>query len=548
MKPMKANVAGRKCPPLPKFETVKEIVLYGAQAGGDKLQYKYHNFKDEIESKTFNEVNYEFRGIGEYLYKKGLAGKKVAILSENCYYWIACYFAVITGNMTVIPMDPKLPDEDLTDIIVRSDCDAIIYSKDFVSSIEMMKKTEGVVLTEYIKLEDYYDIIEEGHAYAKETGKSYLDEEVKPDDVAFIVYTSGTTGKSKGVMLTQGSVAADAVAGVKSAPSGHAIGFLPLHHTYSWVSALFTGCLLSEWGFICKSIKDIQKDLAEYHPHNFAGVPLAVETIYKKIWFTAKKTGRDEVLKKGLKISNFLMKFGIDKRRKIFSTIIDNLGGELALIICGGAYLDEKYERGMYDLGIHIVNGYGITECSPAITANNPDHFKFGSCGTPLECNEIKINNPDEEGIGEIYVRGKNVMKGYYKDPEATAEAFDGEWFKTGDYGYIDEDGFLFFRGRKKNLIVLSNGKNVSPEEIEDKLSTIEYVKEVVVYDENGFITAEFFLDTIEVPDAKERIKNDVNEINKKLPGYKQVAKVKTRDTEFPKTTTLKILRNNRDK
>ncbi len=544
MKPMKAKVGGKPCPKLPKMNTVKEIVLYGAKAGGDKKQYMFYNFDGKVETKTFNQVNYDFRGIGEYLYKKGLRGKKVAILSENCYYWVAAYYAVIAGKMTVIPMDPKLPDEDLTDVIVRSDCDAIIYSKDFDSAIEMMKNTDGVVLTEYIKLEDFYDIIEEGHAYVKEGNDSYLNDTVTPDDLAFIVYTSGTTGKSKGVMLSQGNVAADAIAGVKTAPSGHAIGFLPLHHTYSWVSALFSGCLLSEWGFICRSIKDIQKDLAEYHPHNFAGVPLAVETIYKKIWFTAKKTDREDILKKGLKISGFLMKLGIDRRRKLFKTIIDNLGGELQLIVCGGAYLDAKYEKGMYDMGIHIVNGYGITECSPAVTCNCPDHFKFGSVGTPLECNEVKIHEPDEDGVGEIYVRGKNVMQGYYKDPEATAEVFDGEWFKTGDYGYMDEDGFLFFRGRKKNLIVLSNGKNVSPEEIEDKLSMIEYVKEVIVYDEDGFITAEFFLDTIEVPDAKDRIKNDVNEINKKLPIYKQVAKVKTRDTEFPKTTTLKILRN----
>ena len=198
----------------------------------------------------------------------------------------------------------------------------------------------------------------------------------------------------------------------------------------------------------------------------------------------------------------------------------------------------------MYEFGIQIINGYGITECSPAVTCNRLDKFKFGSAGVPLPCNEIKINNPDEDGVGEIYVRGTNVMMGYYDDPEATAEAFDGDWFKTGDYGYIDEDGFLFFKGRKKNLIVLSNGKNVSPEEIEDKLSVIDYVKEVVVYDENGYITAEFFLDTVSTPDAKERIKKDVNEINKKMPMYKQVARVKTRDSEFPKTTTLKILRN----
>ena len=250
------------------------------------------------------------------------------------------------------------------------------------------------------------------------------------------------------------------------------------------------------------------------------------------------------MLKKGLKISNFLLKLGIDKRRKIFSEILNNLGGNLEMIVCGGAYLDEQYEKGMEAFGIKIINGYGITECSPAVTCNRLDAYKVGSVGIPLPCNEIKIKDPDEDGIGEICVKGKNVMVGYYNDPEATAEVFDGDWFLTGDYGYIDEDGFLFFKGRKKNLIILSNGKNVSPEEIEDKLSTIDYVKEVVVYEEKGYITAEFFLDTVEAPDAKGRIKADVNEINRKMPSYKQVTRIKTRDNEFPKTTTLKILRD----
>lgn len=250
------------------------------------------------------------------------------------------------------------------------------------------------------------------------------------------------------------------------------------------------------------------------------------------------------MLKKGIKISNFLLKFGIDIRRKIFSEVIENLGGNLEIIICGGAFLDEKYERGLYELGIQVINGYGITECSPVVTCNRLDNFKFGSAGKALECNEIKVHDPDEDGVGEIYVRGTNVMMGYYNEPEATAEIFDGEWLKTGDYGYIDEDGFLFFRGRKKNLIVLSNGKNVSPEEIEDKLSGIDYVKEVVVYEENSAITAEFFLDDVSTPDAKNRIKSDVNVLNKKLPQFKRVSRIKTRDVEFPKTTTLKIRRN----
>ena len=242
------------------------------------------------------------------------------------------------------------------------------------------------------------------------------------------------------------------------------------------------------------------------------------------------------------------MKLGIDKRRKIFKQILDNLGGNLTMIICGGANLDPKYEKGMHDFGIEIYNGYGITECSPAITCNRPDKYKFGSVGVPIDCCEIKIHEPDEEGVGEIYVKGTNVMVGYYGEPEATAEAFDGEWFKTGDYGRIDEDGFLFMVGRKKNLIVLSNGKNVSPEELEDKLSTIDYVKEVLVYEENKQIVAEFFLDEEDYPDARSRIKDDVNEFNRKMPLFKNIGKVKIRDDEFPKTTTLKIVRKYMEK
>lgn len=541
---MKTNVKYQKFADFPDFETLKDIVLYGAKTGQDKKQYMFYNFDNKVETKTFNQMNYDTRGLGQYLYSLGIRGKKVAILSENSYYWITCYYSIITGKNAAIPLDPKLPFEELAELMVRSKCDAVYYSDDFIDAVELMKKTEGVVVQEYIHIEDFYSLIEKGHQSLKDGAEDYLLDEVKPEDLAAIVYTSGTTGKSKGVMLSHRNIATDVITSCRVLTGGHAIGFLPLHHAFSWVSALFSGTLIAEYGFICRSIKDIQKDLATYHPQNFAAVPLAVETIYKKIWYTAKKNGKEEKLKKGIKLSNFLLKFGIDIRRKLFKEIIDNLGGELEFIICGGAYLDEKYERGMYEFGFQIINGYGITECSPAVTCNRLDNFKFGSAGIPLPCNEIKIHDPDEDGVGEIYVRGTNVMMGYYDDPEATAAAFDGDWFKTGDYGYIDKDGFLFFRGRKKNLIVLSNGKNVSPEEIEDKLSSIDYVKEVVVYEENNFITAEFFLDTVSVPDAKDRIKGDVNEINKKMPMYKQVARVKTRDTEFPKTTTLKILRN----
>lgn len=540
---MKSKVKYKKYGNIPDMNTVKEIVLRGAKLGQDKKQYVFKNLEGNTQTKTFNEVFYDATGLGQHLYTLGMRGKKVAILSDNSYYWIAAFYAIVTGKITAIPLDPKLPKEDLTDLMVRSGCNAIIYTEDFAPAIEMMKENPEVVLTEYLKIEDFDEIVRMGHNELDGGAENYLDDTVTGDDLGFIVYTSGTTGKSKGVMLSQKNVASNAIATCRAMTGGQTVAFLPFNHTLSWASALFASPLLSEWGYLCDSLRNLQKDMVEYHPQHITAVPLAVETIYKRIWFTAKKEGKEEKLKTGLKISKFLMKFGIDIRRKLFKEVIDNLGGNLEMIICGGAFLDPKYENGLFDLGIQVINGYGTTECSPIITCNRLSNFKFGSAGYALECNDVMIKDPDDEGVGEVYAKGTNVMQGYYNDPEATAEAFDGDWYKTGDYGYMDEDGFLYLRGRKKNLIVLSNGKNVSPEELEDKLMSIDYIKEVVVYEENGAITAEFFLDTVTYPDAESRIKADVRTLNKTMPAFKQITKIKTRDKEFPKTTTLKIKR-----
>lgn len=540
---MKSKVKYKKYGNIPDMNTVKEIVLRGAKLGRDKKQYVFKNLEGNTQTKTFNEVFYDATGLGQHLYTLGMRGKKVAILSDNSYYWIAAFYAIVTGKITAIPLDPKLPKEDLTDLMVRSGCNAIIYTEDFAPAIEIMKENPEVVLTEYLKIEDFDEIVRMGHNELDGGAENYLDDTVTGDDLGFIVYTSGTTGKSKGVMLSQKNVASNAIATCRAMTGGQTVAFLPFNHTLSWASALFASPLLSEWGYLCDSLRNLQKDMVEYHPQHITAVPLAVETIYKRIWFTAKKEGKEEKLKTGLKISKFLMKFGIDVRRKLFKEVIDNLGGNLEMIICGGAFLDPKYENGLFDLGIQVINGYGTTECSPIITCNRLSNFKFGSAGYALECNDVMIKDPDDEGVGEVYAKGTNVMQGYYNDPEATAEAFDGDWYKTGDYGYMDEDGFLYLRGRKKNLIVLSNGKNVSPEELEDKLMSIDYIKEVVVYEENGAITAEFFLDTVTYPDAESRIKGDVRALNKTMPAFKQISKIKTRDKEFPKTTTLKIKR-----
>ncbi len=530
---------------VPEYSTVKEIVVKGTKAGGNKRQFVFlDKNKNECE-RSFNQTWSEMSALGTFFSSKGLnCGKKISIIGENCYEWMIAYYATLVGGNITVPMDCKLPAEDLADQLIRCGSDALVYTSKFEGMVEGFKSNPDMPEMHYFNISDDYDsFLKEGRAAIEEGDTSFANAEIKPDDLACIAYTSGTTAKSKGVMLTHRNIASNCSSACRAHTGRHAIGFLPLNHTYAWVSALFSSYILTEWGYLCDGIGNIQGDLNKYHPYNFSGVPLVVETIYERIWKTARKTGREDVLKKGLKISNFLMKLGIDRRRKIFKTIIDNLGGNLNMIVCGGANLDPKYEKGMHDFGIEIYNGYGMTECSPAITCNRPGARKFGSVGTPLDCCEIKINNPDEEGVGEIYVKGKNVMAGYYNDPEATAAAFDGEWFKTGDHGRIDEDGFLFMVGRKKNLICLSNGKNVSPEELEDKLSRIEYVKEVLVYEEDKRIVAEFFLNEEDYPDARSRINNDVNEFNRKMPLFKNIGKVKIRDEEFPKTTTLKIAR-----
>ena len=531
-------------PNIPDYNTLKEIIVTGTKRGGDKRMIMFLDKEKNMCELSYNQMWRKICGIGTYFKSLGLVEqKKIAIIGENVIEWVIAYYATLCGGNITVPMDYKLPAEDLCDQLIRCGCDALVYTGKFSSMVEEFKNNKEMPVKYWLCVDEFDDYIEKGLAIYDGGDKSFEDIEVKPEDLACISYTSGTTAKSKGVMLTHKNIASNCSSACRAHTGRHVIGFIPLNHTYAWVSALFATYIVIEWGYMCDSIKDIQTDLVKIKPYNFSGVPLVVETIYDKIWKTAKRTGREDVLKKGLKISNFLMKLGIDKRRKIFKTILDNLGGNLDMIICGSANLDPKYEKGMHDFGIDVFNGYGLTECSPGVTCNRADKFKFGSVGTPLDCCEIKIADSDDEGVGEIYVKGTNVMVGYYGDPEATADAFDGEWFKTGDFGRIDKDGFLFMVGRKKNLICLSNGKNVSPEELEDKLRRIDYVAEVLVYAEDKKIVGEFFLNEEDYPDARERLKGDVDDFNRKMPLFKNINKIVIRDEEFPKTTTLKIAR-----
>ena len=319
---------------VPDLHTLREIIEFGTKQGADKKQFMYTDYDGEVRTVTFNETWQKLRALGSYLLSLGLKGKKIAILSENSYEWIVAYYSILVSGNIAVPLDSKLDIAELSHQLSHCVIDGIFYSEKYKKKVQAL----GSLIPEHaFPIAQLPELIAAGEALDKTAFDTLT---VKPDDLACIVYTSGTTAKSKGVMLSHGNVAADVVASCRVMKGGHAIGFLPLNHTYSWVGALFSGYILSEWGYICPSLKTISDDIKTYKPQNFSAVPLVVETIYDRIWRTARKTGKDVVLQKGIRISRFLRKFGIDCRRKLFKTIHDQLGGNLEMIVCGGAALD----------------------------------------------------------------------------------------------------------------------------------------------------------------------------------------------------------------
>ena len=533
----------------PVFPTLKGLILDGFERGGDKPLFVFRTENDGERTKTFREVREDTFALGAFLMSEGIGkGSHVAILSENRYFWNVAYYASVCAGCTVIPLDTGLTAEDIYRELADCGAEALFYSPEQAAKAEYARSKNVPELTRYYCAADEESFYAAGKAAPEDCLDRFVNAEVGPEDIACVVYTSGTTGKTKGVMLTHKNICADVYSLLHINTGGHGIGFLPLNHTYSWVTGLFAALVKSEWGYICTDLNRIYKDIKEYRPYQFAAVPMVVEMIYQNIIMTAKRKGNYEKLMRGIEMSRNFMLSGYDARREIFSEIHESLGGNLECIFCGGAYLSPETEEFMFDIGIRIVTGYGLTECSPCVTCSGQYEYKFGSAGLPLDCCEIKIKDPDPDGIGEILVRGDNVFPGYYNDPEATAAAFDGEWLKTGDYGYIDDEGYLWFTGRKKNLIVLSNGKNVSPEVIEGRLtSVLPYVKEAVVSDKNNRIFAEVFLDETAEPDAREMLPDGIRQVNEGLADFMRITGWEIRDTEFPKTTTLKIKRQYAD-
>lgn len=517
---------------LPEITDLKDMVKSQAKRNPDKIAFSYSAGKDNIENKTYKEFSADVDSFGSFLYSKGFKNKHIAIIGENSYEWIIAFMAIVNGGNVAVPIDKEQSPDKIKQLLRQSDCSAVIASKN------VMKKLGDTEIPVF-SMADFPEYIAEGQMLINSNNTEYTDYEVNPKKLAAIFFTSGTTGNSKGVMLSHKNMAAD----INSASrnfllSGCTLSVLPFHHTFGLITAIFKVFNYGYPTYINKSLKHVQKDLQKVKPQTMFLVPLFLETFYKTIIDTARKGGKEKKLNNGVKISDFLLKFGIDLRKKLFKDVLKAFGGNLEYVICGGAPLDPKYVKVFRSWGVNILNGYGITECSPVISVNRNHYWRDGSVGQVID--ECKVRISDE---GEILVKGDNVMLGYYKDEESTNQVLNNGWYSTGDIGHIDDDGFLFITGRKKNLIILSNGENVSPEELEAPILLDESVSEAVVYGENGILAVQIY-PTEEYMGNEEYFENLIAEFNKKQPQYMRINKIVLRKTEFIKNSTKKILRH----
>ena len=522
------------------YNTLTEFMEYIAKKYSKKIAFKYLTNKNET-VKTYKDFYMESSSLAKELISRNYRNINIGILGENSYNWILAYMGVAMSGNTVVPIDKELDCSEVENIIKEADISVIFISDTYDDYI--LSLSEVFPNLKIIAFKEIEKFLNSGKKI-----KTRLPF-IQPNKVSTIIFTSGTTSKPKGVMLTYKNIAEDVkICQKQFMLTGDSVLVLPLHHTFAFtVNVLYA---LTSGYAVCipNSLKKIDETLKKYKPSSMILVPMLVEAFYNKIWKTIKESKKTFLIKSMIWISNILLSIGIDVRKKMFKPILAALGGNLNLIITGGAAMEEAYVKGFRNFGIDVYNGYGITECSPVVSVNRNNYYKDGSVGTSLYGIDVKIDKCTDDKEGEILVKGDIVMKGYYKNEELTKEAMTGSgYFRTGDIGYIDSEGFIFITGRKKNVLILENGKNIYPEELEGKLQMIPEIKEVVVSEKDKKITAEIYPDFELIPkeqDPKCYLQKRIDDFNKKLPHYKKIEDIVIRNKEFEKTTTKKIKRS----
>lgn len=565
IKNLKHNYPMKDVKYTPNMKVVIEDTIKGETEFKQSIAYRYRKGAEIVEV-SYEQFYLDTKYIGSAFTEMGFRkGNKIAMIGPNSYEWITVFVSVLNSEAVFVPVDKELPIEEIAYIINDSDTDvffyASVYDEKIKANMELFKNVKYFVNID-AKEDDgqflsYKKLMEKGKELYDGGYTEYTDMVPAEEELKMIVYTSGTTGTAKGVMLSLANVMSAQNYGLRvSSIAPTMINVLPLHHTFGGLVdilvAIKCGCTMG----INDSIRNVLPNFKAYKPEGAMLVPLFVEKFYQRIWASIEDKGLTKTFKAMMKTSNALLKVGIDVRRTLFKSIHEQFGGNLRLIVCGGAPMREELGRFFESIGITITNGYGITECSPLVSVNREFYYNFSSVGVVCPGLEIEIDNPNEDGEGEILVKGPVVMMGYYKNPEKTAEVLteDG-WFSTGDYGKYDREAErLYITGRKKNIIVLKNGKNIYPEEIEDYLTGRIEIEEVIVSavkDEDGGeigLQAEIYPFQEKITDMDEKaasdfIKGVVDEYNKTMPAHKRIMKVVVRKEPFEKTTSGKIRR-----
>jgi long-chain acyl-CoA synthetase len=555
-----------------EFKDIKELIYNSAKIYANNIAFivKHQEGKD----KTYENITYKMllghiNALGTKLYNMGLKNKRIAILGRNRYEWALGHLTTLLGGIVSIPLDKDLQIDELENSLIRSKADAIYFDEKYIEKIEEIKNRNTTNVKKYICMskmagyDDIYSLKEEGQKLLEEGNKEYISAKIDENAMNILLFTSGTTSKSKAVMLSQKNIASNIYAmqrveDIRSTDSN--LAFLPMHHIFGSTCLIMMLACGVRTSFP-DGLRYVAQNLKEYEVSVFVGVPLLVEAIYNKVVKEIDKQGKTKLIKNAIRVSNFLLKFHIDIRRKLFKQIIDQLGGKMRFVISGGAPLDPKIQKGFIDLGIDMVQGYGLTETSPVIAAENMYKSRTGSIGIPMENVTIEIVNKDDNGIGELRAKGPNVMLGYYENEEETKNVLKDGWFYTGDLGYIDKDGFIFITGRQKNMIVLKNGKKIFPEEIETLVNRIDLVEECMVFgmpDEKDKNDVKLSVKVVYNKDEVKQKYGDIsfeeirdiiwdrikNEVNTTVPRYKHIMNMILTDKELIKTTTKKVKRN----
>lgn len=555
-----------------RLEDFRELVDRYENRYKDKTAFVY---KEEPKADKHISISYtqfasDIKTFATSLLDMNLQNKKVALIAPNRYEWCVCYLAITTADISIVPLDKSLPDNEIKNLVIRSRADAVIFDHKYTHVFEQLKLEDNTNLKQYICLDKtenadflyYSDLLEKGKILLNSGDSRYQKVKPDPNKVSILLFTSGTTAISKCVGLSQSNICADIYALSQMTDIRKEdvfLSFLPLHHTFESTCTFLYGTSCGITVAFCDGLKYVQKNLVEFGVTGFVCVPLMLEIMYKKIEKGIEEKGKTKLVKNMRKVCNGLLKIGIDIRSKVFKEILDQFGGKLHTLIAGGAPMNKEAIQGFVDLGINLLQGYGLTETSPVVAGENDKYKRAGSVGFPLPGITVKIDKPNEEGIGEILVKGPTVMHGYIDNEETTNEVLKNGWFYTGDLGKFDDDGFLYVTGRKKDVIVLKNGKNIFPEELEILINCLPYVSESIVYgkpvkDNDLMICAKivYNIDNMKelYPDKSESdyhnlIWSDIkSNVNHTMPAYKAIREIIVTDEPLIKTTTQKVKRH----